>query len=45
MKRFHKLTNWLLLVVLLISNSPIMYAEEISRVIEQTQADQAYQRQ
>ncbi|WP_316606158.1 HNH/ENDO VII family nuclease [Streptococcus pluranimalium] len=44
MKRLHKLTNWLLLVVLLISNSPIIYAEEISRVIEQTQADQAYQR-
>lgn len=43
MKRLHKLTSWLLLVILLISNSPIMYAEEISRVIEQTQAEQAYQ--
>ncbi|CYU87198.1 DNRLRE domain-containing protein [Streptococcus suis] len=43
MKRLHKLMNWLLLVTLLISNSPIMYAQEISQAIEQSQTEQSYQ--
>ncbi|MGT2754251.1 HNH/ENDO VII family nuclease [Streptococcus ovis] len=43
MKKFHKCMNWFLLVVLFITNSPLIYAEEISRVIRQTQAEQAYQ--
>lgn len=43
MKRLHKVMNWLLLMTMLIVNSPLIYAEEITRVIDQTQAEQAYQ--
>lgn len=43
MKRLHKFMNWLLLVTMLITNSPIMYAEEIGQAIEQAQLDAAYQ--
>lgn len=43
MKRLHKFVNWLLLVTMLITNSPIIYAEEIGQAIEQAQLDAAYQ--
>ncbi|WP_242237144.1 DUF6531 domain-containing protein [Streptococcus acidominimus] len=43
MKRLHKLMNALVLLVLLVSNSPIMYAEEIGQAIAQSQAEQAHQ--
>lgn len=42
MKRFHKLTNWLLLVSLLLSNSPILYAEELHQAFETSQAEERY---
>ena len=43
MKKLHKCLNWVLLLSILLTNSPIMYAEEISQAIEQSQAEQAYQ--
>lgn len=42
MKRFHKVMNCFLLLILVIANSPIMYAEEIGQVIQQSQSEQAY---
>lgn len=43
MKRFRKLMNWFLLGTILVSNSPIMYAEEISQAIRQGQLEAEYQ--
>ncbi|MBF0776829.1 hypothetical protein BVE84_10110, partial [Streptococcus azizii] len=44
MKRLHKLMTWFLLAALLISNSPIMYAEEIGQAIEQSQTEHSYKK-
>ncbi|WP_242236803.1 DNRLRE domain-containing protein, partial [Streptococcus acidominimus] len=43
MKRLHKLMTWFLLATLLVSNSPIMYAEEIGQAIKQGQLEADYQ--
>lgn len=44
MKRLHKCMNWLLLIILIMTNSPLIYANEINQIIEQSQTEQAYQK-
>ncbi|MGT2911558.1 DNRLRE domain-containing protein [Streptococcus cameli] len=43
MKRLHKCLNWFMLFSIILGNSPLIYAEEITQAIEQSQAQQDYQ--
>ena len=44
MKRLRKSIQYLLLLSLFISNTPLIYAEEISSSIKQSQAEEVYKK-
>ncbi|MHC5923975.1 hypothetical protein ACYT6T_09395, partial [Streptococcus pyogenes] len=43
MKKIRKVFSWMMLLTIVLTNSPLMYAEEIQKAIQTTQDEMRYQ--